>query len=63
MIAKRYIVICCKKTIEDKSLILESIHEILSAYSAMSKCNLAEEIIRQNLCRPFMQQKLESGSI
>ena len=48
---------------EDKSLILESIHEILSAYSAMSKCNLAEEIIRQNLCRPFMQQKLESGSI
>ena len=29
----------------------------------MSKCNLAEEIIRQNLCRPFMQQKLESGSI
>ena len=40
-----------------------AVHEILSAYSAMSKCNLAEDIIRQNLCRPFMQQTLENESI
>ena len=44
-------------------LFLETIHDVLSAYSAMSKCNLAEEIIRQNLCRPFMQQTLENESI
>ena len=39
------------------------IHSVLSAYSSMSKCTSAEEIIRHNLCRPVMQQTLEKANI
>ena len=46
-----------------KNNVLDRVHCVLSAYSSMSKCDKAEEIIRQNLCRPFMQQTLEDQSI
>ena len=39
------------------------IHSVLSAYSSMSKCEVAEEIIRQNLCRPVIKQILEGQSV
>ena len=42
---------------------LDMIHSVLSAYSSMSKCTSAEEIIRHNLCRPVMQQTLEKANI
>merc|ERR1711953_892243 len=41
----------------------DMIHSVLSAYSSMSKCTSAEEIIRHNLCRPVMQQTLEKANI
>ena len=41
----------------------ESLHAILSAYSAINKCDLAETIVKLHLCRPYIQQTLEKESI
>lgn len=39
------------------------LHQILSAYSSITKCDYAENIIRLHLCRPYIHQILEGKSI
>ena len=35
----------------------------MGAYSATNKCDIAESIIRLNMCRPYIQQTLENASL